>query len=141
MTRILRNLLTLATLLSVGGGVSQTAVAQLTWGDVLGFRPPAETPVYTRERLAKTKADECFAGIGVDYPPFNSDGSCSAGVPKANQAYVWGLTQAGLNTPAFAGDDIWFGTMANPLCDAAAGVQHVRSVGAGNRLAVRQVVN
>jgi hypothetical protein len=112
----------LACLLLPAAGVLQTAQAQVTWGDVLGYRPPAESPVYGRERLAKTKPDECFAGIGVDYPPLNADGSCSAGTPKANQAYVWGLTQAGLNDASFSGDEIWFGTMANPLCDAAAGI-------------------
>lgn len=103
-------------------GAWQPVHAQITWADVLTFQPPAQTPTYSGDRLARAGADECFDGIGVDYPPRNPDGSCSAGVPKANQAYVWGLTQAGLGDPSFAGDQIWFGTLANPLCVTAAGV-------------------
>jgi hypothetical protein len=100
----------------------QPAHAQLTWGQILTYQPPVESPTYSRERLAKTSADECFDGIGVDYPPINPDHTCSVGTPKANQAYVWGLTQAGLGDASFTGDPIWFGTVANPLCTPAAGV-------------------
>ncbi|MED5617824.1 hypothetical protein [Ideonella sp. BN130291] len=96
------------------------ARAQVTWADVLAFKPPADTPVYTAQRLAKAPADECFNGIGVDYPPINPDGSCNVGTPKKNQAYVWGLAQAGLGDPLFVGDEIWFGTVANPLCGGSA---------------------
>lgn len=98
------------------------ALAQVTWSDVLTFRPPAEVAVYGKEQLAKGAADECFDGIGVDYPPMNPDGSCPSGRPKANQAYVWGLTQAGIGVAGFGGDEVWFGTIANPLCGGAAGV-------------------
>jgi hypothetical protein len=98
-----------------------TAQAQITWTDILTFRAPAEAPSYTAERLAKQKADECFNGIGVDYPPINPDGSCNTGTPKKNLAYVWGLTQPGLGDTSFAGDEIWFGTVANPLCTGKAG--------------------
>lgn len=100
----------------------QTAQAQLTWNQVFNYKPPPEAPTYARERLAKTLPDECFNGIGVDYPPMNPDGTCPAGIPKANQAYIWGMTQAGLNDPTFAGDEIWFGTIANPLCTAPGGI-------------------
>jgi len=103
------------------GGIS-TASAQLTWPIVLRFTPPAETPVYAKERLAKAAADECFDGIGIDYPPINADGTCAIGVAKKNQAYVWGLAQAGLGDASFLGDEVWFGTIANPLCGGAAGV-------------------
>lgn len=114
--------LLLACLLWPGAGALQTAQAQLTWGDILAYRPPVEAPTYARERLAKARPDECFNGIGIDYPPLNPDGSCSLGVPKTNQAYVWGLTQAGLNDSTFSGDEIWFGTIANPLCTAPGGI-------------------
>ena len=98
-----------------------TARAQITWSDVLTFKAPVESVAYMTERLAKYQADECFNGIGVDYPPINPDGSCNVGTPKKNLAYVWGLTQAGLGDASFAGDEIWFGTVANPLCGGAAG--------------------
>ena len=56
--------------------------------------------------LAKAEPDECYAGIGVDYPagPPCPEGS----VEKTNQGYVWGLTQEG--------DNLWFGTGANIQC-------------------------
>jgi hypothetical protein len=98
------------------------AQAQLTWGDVRGYEPPAEVATYARDRLARAGADECYDGISVDYPPFNPDGSCSAGIPKANQGYVWGLAQAGAGDAGFAGDDLWFGSIANPLCTAPGGI-------------------
>ncbi len=101
--------------------VTPIAQAQITWADVLTFRAPPETSAYTSLLRAKAAADECFDGIGVDYPPINADGSCNVGKPKQNQGYVWGLTQAGVGEPAFAGDEIWFGTVANPLCGGAAG--------------------
>jgi len=118
--KILITRLTLAGLLWTGA--LQTAQAQLSWSIIRNYEPPVEVPTYTRERLAKTGPDECFNGIGIDYPPLNPDGTCSVGVPKANQGYIWGLTQAGLNVPSFAGDEIWFGTIANPLCTAPGGI-------------------
>ncbi|GAB4040074.1 MAG: hypothetical protein Fur0014_10270 [Rubrivivax sp.] len=111
-----------AIVLALALSAATAASAQLTLADIFTFRPLAEQPSYGRQTLAKARPDECFAGIGVDYPPLNPDGSCSAGQPKVNQSYVWGLTQAGLGEARFAGDEIWFGTIANPLCDGAAGV-------------------
>ncbi len=66
--------------------------------------------VLTRELLAKAEPDECFYGIGDprnNYNPDFNNQSCldGAGVPKVNQAYVWGLAKSG--------DKLWFGTMAN----------------------------
>jgi hypothetical protein len=60
-----------------------------------------------RELLAKAQPDECFHGIGVGYDP---DPTCSSGngVPKVNQAYVWGLTKNG--------PKVWWGTVANMVC-------------------------
>ena len=61
--------------------------------------------------LAKALPDECFAGVGVNYPaplslvPF----TCPANsVPKTNQTYVWGLTRNG--------NSLWVGTGANVMC-------------------------
>lgn len=66
----------------------------------------AQAWVESNKLLANAESDECYAGIGVDYP----DGPpCPVGsVEKTNQAYVWGLTQTG--------DSLWFGTGANVLC-------------------------
>jgi len=97
------------------------ARAQITWNDIVAFRAPADNPTYAALQLAKGQPDECFAGVGVDYPPLSPGGTCSTGVPKKNLGYIWGLTEAGLGVPGFAGDDIWFGTFANPLCSGAAG--------------------
>ena len=59
--------------------------------------------------LAKAEADECYNGIGMSYAPLASGGSCASGeTPKVNEAYVWGLAKAG--------DDLWFGTVANTHC-------------------------
>lgn len=63
------------------------------------------TPDMSIELLAKAVADECFAGIGVPYPP---GPPCEQGQPKVNDAYVWGLAKAGRR--------LWFGTGANVLC-------------------------
>lgn len=117
-----RNRVVVAGLLGMGLCIGQVAHAQLTWADVLGFKAPAEAPVYADSLQSKAAADECFNGIGVDYPPINPDGSCDLGIPKHNLAYVWGLTQAGLGDSSFTGDGIWFGTIANPLCEGAAGI-------------------
>lgn len=62
------------------------------------------------EVLAKAVADECFAGVGVPYPP---GPPCAQGQPKVNDAYVWGLAKAGRR--------LWFGTGANVLCLKPAG--------------------
>ncbi|HUZ01941.1 MAG TPA: hypothetical protein VMU89_16460 [Thermomicrobiaceae bacterium] len=60
---------------------------------------------YTASLLAKAQPDECFNGVGNVYPP---GPPCAQGQPKVNQAYVWGLTQAGSN--------LWFGTAPNVVC-------------------------
>lgn len=96
--------------------LSPVAHATLSLFDVLFWQAPAEAPLYTEQRLAKAEADECFTEIGVDQPPIDPDGSCSLGTPKTNQSYVWGLTQAGVGQLSFPGDELWFGTAANPLC-------------------------
>jgi hypothetical protein len=60
---------------------------------------------YKFTRLAKAQPDECFNGIGQPYP---AGPPCASGQAKVNQAYVWGLTQAGTM--------VWFGTGANVHC-------------------------
>lgn len=64
------------------------------------------------ELLAKAVADECFNGVGQPYP---AGPPCAEGLPKINQAYVWGLAQSGHN--------LWFGTGANVLCLKPEGYQ------------------
>lgn len=65
-----------------------------------------------RTLLAKAKPDECYAGIGNPYPAGpDAAGNCPEGSqPKVNQSYVWGVAKSG--------DDIWFGTAANVMCQA-----------------------
>lgn len=66
---------------------------------------PYDITWFNYDVLAKAKHDECFNGIGVAATP----APCAApSIPKANQAYVWGLVKAGNN--------IFFGTIANTLC-------------------------
>ncbi|MEO3776499.1 hypothetical protein ABGB16_06550 [Micromonospora sp. B11E3] len=70
------------------------------------------------ELLAKAAPDECFAGIGKPYPP---GPPCRVGVPKVNQAYVWGLTRSG--------DKLWFGTAPNVHClTAGTGLKQTKPV-------------
>ena len=64
-----------------------------------------EEPIYRKELLAKANPDECYNGIGN---PFISDPLSSQGIPKVNDAYIWGMTKSG--------NDLWFGTVANTLC-------------------------
>lgn len=75
-------------------------------------------PILNHTMLAKAKADECFHGIGEPYDP---DPTCSSspGIPKVNQAYVWGLTEA-YSATANA-NLLWFGTAPNVLCGVLGG--------------------
>jgi hypothetical protein len=57
--------------------------------------------------LAQAQPDECFIDVGQRLP-IGADGTCQEGRPKVNQAYVWGLTQAGSR--------LWFGTGPNVFC-------------------------
>ena len=67
----------------------------------MGDRPPFESQL-----VARAEVDECFNGIGQPYQPGPDCGRYD--IPKANQAYLWGLTKAG--------NKLWFGTAANMLC-------------------------
>jgi hypothetical protein len=74
-----------------------------------GLDLPVPQPILTDNRLLwQVAPDECFNGIGVDYPPIDADGTCSQGQPKANQSYIWSLVEAN--------GRLWFGTMANTAC-------------------------
>ena len=70
--------------------------------------PASELPTtwLDRELLAKAEPDECFNGIGVPYS--GTVPLCEYGMPKVNQAYVWGLAKAAEN--------LWFGTAPNTHC-------------------------
>jgi hypothetical protein len=80
-------------------------------------RPAAAQPITglttTNGTLrAKAQPDECFIGIGVNFPFTRPP--CRLGVPKVNQAYVWAMTK----TP----NKMWFGTTANPQCITQGGL-------------------
>ncbi|GIG73112.1 hypothetical protein Pfl04_15160 [Planosporangium flavigriseum] len=82
------------------------------FGSVLGLSTGAlagdygnDGSPYRVRLLAKAKPDECFAGIGVSYPP---GPPCATGQAKVNQAYVWGLARVGRQ--------VWFGTGTNINC-------------------------
>jgi len=81
---------------------------------------PSDPSIFSWERLAKAKIDECYYGLddprnrptfNASYPnDFTSEQvqECieDSGLPKVNQAYVWGLAKSGNN--------VWFGTVATP---------------------------
>src|SRR5512141_186183 len=122
--------------LPAGAGDKETL--EKLWKDNYGNITLPEPAVYTLELLAKAKPDECFYGIGASgnlpsfytnylgYPIYPKDLSpaqitaCNngGGHPKVNQAYVWGLAKWG--------DNLWFGTVANLLCQV---IQAVGSLG------------
>lgn len=70
---------------------------------------PTPQPILTiNQLLAQAIPDECFNGLGVDYPAMNPDGTCPQGQPKTNQSYIWGLTEES--------GKLWFGTLSNAGC-------------------------
>ncbi len=63
------------------------------------------------ELLAKAQPDECFVSVGSEdnlYDPSGAIFPCERGIPKTNEAYVWGLTKDGPN--------IWYGSGPNIHC-------------------------
>jgi len=73
--------------------------------------PALPSVALIKDLLAKAAPDECFVGIGDPgnlYPVNPTTQPCSEGVPKVNQAYVWGLAKSA--------DDVWFGTAPNVHC-------------------------
>ena len=85
-------------------GLSQLDLLEYL-GESIDFEMEA-TPLLTGSVLAKATPDECFLGFGNSIPA--TDGGCPIGLPKTNEAYVWGMTKAG--------DQLYFGTGPNILC-------------------------
>jgi hypothetical protein len=78
-----------------------------TYGEVSVSQPWTAVPTLPRHLLAKAQPDECYCGLcGAHTPGPPCEEPC---IPKVNQAYVWGLAKSG--------NDIWFGTIANTLCE------------------------
>ena len=72
-----------------------------------GYTEKEDHQALVQTLLGKATPDECFAGIGVNYPAANP--TCPAGSqPKTNEGYAWGMTQTS--------NAIWFGTGANVQC-------------------------
>jgi len=96
-------------------------VGFLLLGMACGIFAQDPVPGFDYTLLAKAAPDECFFGIGNTNNLFSRTGideeACIAagGMPKVNQAYVWGLTRAG--------DDLWFGT--GPNVDKLVGGQYM----------------
>lgn len=93
---------------------SRAAVARKSLGLVLllglgAFTASAQIPGLNTtigNLRAKAQPDECFFALGQNLP-FTKP-PCLFSQPKVNQAYVWAMTEAG--------NEIWFGTAANPQC-------------------------
>jgi hypothetical protein len=89
--------------------IAASLTAILATASLAATAPTASQPVMTdNQLLAQAIPDECFNGLGEDYPPIAADGSCVPGQPKANQSYIWGLTEES--------GKLWFGTLANAAC-------------------------
>ncbi len=83
---------------------------------VLATVAEAQTPLNTTNAYLRGKAqpDECWVGIGQNTPFSRPPCIFNNGRPKVNQAYVWAMAEAGQN--------IWFGTIANPQCITQSGL-------------------
>jgi hypothetical protein len=80
------------------------AIALLSFVGVARAQPTIQTTL-----RGKAVPDECYKGLGLNGPPPVAKPPCaSPAVPKVNQGYVWSM--------AAAADDVWFGTVPNPLC-------------------------
>ncbi|MEW6039455.1 MAG: hypothetical protein AB1648_14615 [Pseudomonadota bacterium] len=120
---------------ALAGPQAQAAAAALkNWweNEYLNTSPAPETPLWTAVQLTRAKPDECYDGNpnanpylpatnppALDLTPLDPDtgapldghtysDTCSEGVPKFNEAYVWGEVRAG--------NDTWFGIMTNVGC-------------------------
>ncbi len=84
-------------------------------GLVSGTAPapsPAAEPGFSL--VAKAVPDEFYHGLGGTYYPLGEQPPDLVGQPKVNQAYVWSMVHSG--------DDVWFGTAANPVAAALGGI-------------------
>src|SRR5437870_3988529 len=84
------------------------ALACRTFDLSLGFSECCDCSAKHQFRITRQGAsDECYLGLGLNGPPPIAQPPCtSPAIPKVNQGYVWSL--------AVSGDDVWFGTTANP---------------------------
>ncbi|BCR06513.1 hypothetical protein DESUT3_35820 [Desulfuromonas versatilis] len=64
--------------------------------------------IMDHELLARAQPDECFTGLGQNGPGIPPGGCPGDALPKTNEAYVWGLAQAG--------NMLWLGTAPNVHC-------------------------
>jgi hypothetical protein len=78
-----------------------------------------EFPTTVRTLVGKAQPDECFVAPGDPGNVYPASPPCALGVPKVNQGYAWSMAEAG--------GDIWFGTIANPLCAVIGGFLGVGS--------------
>ena len=64
--------------------------------------------------VGKAQPDEFYHGLGGTYYALGDQPPDLEGQPKVNQAYVWSMVRAG--------NDVWFGTAANPVALALGGI-------------------
>lgn len=88
----------------------------------LAAQPPNQAipllPTTNGSLRAKAQPDECFSIFGIGYNlPFTKP-PCFFATPKANQAYIWGITDGETG-------ELWFGTVANPQCVTEGGLSAV----------------
>lgn len=81
--------------------------------DGIGDACSQEADILHYDLLSKASPDECYYGVGEanEYDPEGFDlEQCLSndGQPKANEAYLWGMTKAG--------DNIFFSSYANAVC-------------------------
>lgn len=91
----------------------KTQIAQVYAWQTAPPQPPTAKPTARTNpvQLARAQPDECFAGVGQPSPAL----PCLNTTARTNQAYVWGMARVGEN--------LWFGTVANMLCQ---GFERVR---------------
>ena len=95
---------------AAAGSVDDLSTLTGYWRDLYPDQFSSESATFTEqfepELLAKAEPDECFNGPGVPYT--GTVPVCPDGIPKVNQAYVWGMAKPG--------DEVWFGTGPNIHC-------------------------
>lgn len=85
----------------------------LLFGCVLALSQRASAQTF--EVIAGDTPEQWYTTLGGPYVPFTSPQPDPSAIPKVNQDYVWGLTDAG--------NFIWFGTGGGTTAVAAAGAQ------------------
>jgi hypothetical protein len=65
--------------------------------------------------MVRAQPDECFYGVGNPKNEYPIIGNCESPAKlKTNESYIWAMTKAR--------DDIYFGTVVNPLCSLWYGI-------------------